>query len=263
MFCNKYIKFEAFRKYASDLFNCDYIATGHYAKIKHDKNGTFLLMPKDLSKDQTYFLSDLNQDQLANVIFPLANLTKVEVRAIAKKIKLPNWDRKDSMGICFIGKRQFQEFLANYIPNQPGNILDIKTKKVVGKHIGTMYYTLGQNKQLHLSGANTKYFVCDKDVKNKIIYVCPANKKNKYLSSSRCQLASFNFINPSLANDLSNLKVRFRHLQKLIKVKSLKHINNKWILSYSPTLAVTPGQYAVLYKNKTCIGCGEIRRIIK
>jgi len=261
--CNKYIKFEAFRKYATKLFKADYIATGHYGKIKRNKNGSFLMIPKDVTKDQTYFLSDLNQEQLANVIFPLENLTKLEVREIAKKIKLPNATRKDSMGICFIGKRQFQDFLANYIPNQPGNIVDIKTKKVVGRHIGTMYYTLGQNRELHLSGAPTKYFVCGKGVKKKILYVCAAADKEKYLASMQCELGEFNFINPSSRKDLKNLKVRFRHLQKLIGVKSLRKINGKWILTYKPTLAVTPGQYAVLYKNKTCIGCGEIRKIVK
>jgi len=261
--CNKYIKFEAFRKYAFKTFKCDYIATGHYASIRKNKDGTFLMVPKDLSKDQTYFLADLNQEQLANVIFPLAKLTKVEVREIAKQIKLPNATRKDSMGICFIGKRQFQEFLSNYVPNQPGDIVDIETKKVVGKHIGTMYYTFGQNKDLHLGGANTKYFVCGKDVKKKILYVCGQEVKDKYLLSDQCELNEFNFINPISKNNLTNLKVRFRHLQKLIKVKSLKKIDNKWILKYDPTLSVTPGQYAVVYKGKTCIGCGEIRKVVK
>lgn len=261
--CNKYIKFQAFREYVLKKFNADYIATGHYAAIKKNRNGVFLSIPKDLGKDQTYFLSDLNQVQLSDVIFPLANLTKLEVRKIAKRIKLPDWDRKDSMGICFIGKRQFQEFLQNYIPNQPGNIIDIKTKKIIGKHIGTMYYTLGQNKDLHLSGQTSKYFVCGKDAKKKIIYVCSQEWKQKYLTSSQCELSNFNLINPNSLKSMSNLKVRFRHLQKLIKVKSFKKLNNKWILSYDKSLAVTPGQYAVLYKNKICLGCGEIKKIIK
>ncbi len=131
------------------------------------------------------------------------------------------------MGICFIGKRQFQEFLENYIPNQPGNIIDIKTKKIVGQHIGTMYYTLGQNKDLHLSGQANKYFVCGKDAKKKIIYVCAQADKNKYLLSTKCELGPFNFINPTSCKTLTNLKVRFRHLQKLIDVKSLKKIKGK------------------------------------
>ncbi len=261
--CNKYIKFEAFRKYALNCFKADYIATGHYAAINKNRNGTFLLIPRDKTKDQTYFLSDLNQTQLKNVIFPLANYTKEEVRKIARRIKLPNWDRKDSMGICFIGKREFKEFLSNYIPNQPGRIVDIKTRKIVGNHIGTMYYTLGQNKGLSLSGQNAKYFVCGKNVKTKTIYVCTATDKDKYLSSTKCLLGSINFINPISAKSLTNLKVRFRHLQKLISVKSLKKTNGKWILTYKKSLSVTPGQYAVLYKNKTCLGCGEIKEIIK
>lgn len=261
--CNKYIKFEAFRKYALNWFKADYVATGHYAALKQNRNGTFLLIPRDKTKDQTYFLSDLNQTQLKNVIFPLADYTKEEVRKIARRIKLPNWDRKDSMGICFIGKREFKEFLSNYIPNKPGKIVDIQTRKVVGSHIGTMYYTLGQNKGLSLSGQTAKYFVCGKNVKTKTIYVCKQTVKDKYLASEKCLLGPINFINPVSANSHTNLKVRFRHLQKLIGVKSLKKINGKWILSYKKTIAVTPGQYAVLYKDKTCLGCGEIKEIIK
>lgn len=261
--CNKYIKFEAFRKYAFKTFKCDYIATGHYANIRRNKDGSFLLIPKDLSKDQTYFLADLNQDQISKVIFPLARYNKTEVRQIAKEINLPNATRKDSMGICFIGKRDFVDFLSNYVPAQPGNIVDIETNEIVGKHIGTMYYTLGQNRELHLSGAKYKYFVCAKNVNKKIIYVCRESSKDKYLSSIQCELNDFNFINPKSKHDLKNLKVRFRHLQKLIKVKSLKKIDNKWILTYNKSLSVTPGQYAVVYKNKVCIGCGEIRKVIK
>lgn len=258
--CNKYIKFGDFKKYAEKKFKTDFVATGHYAKLKKCKNGVYLTIPKDKTKDQTYFLAYLNQKQLKNVLFPLNNHTKKEVRQIAKKIKLPNWDRKDSMGICFIGKRNFQQFLNNYLPSKPGVIIDIKTNKPIGKHMGTMYYTLGQNKSLHLSGQQSKYFVCKKDVRKNIIYVCDAKNKNKYLLSSHTQLNGFNFINPTNKKEFKNLKIRFRHLQKLITVKTMKLVNGKWTINHMPTSSITPGQYAVVYKNQVCLGGGEIAK---
>lgn len=261
--CNKYIKFGEFKKYAVKKFKADYIATGHYAKIIKNKNNCFLSIPKDIKKDQTYFLADLNENQLKNVLFPLANLTKVEVRKIAQKLKLPNWNKKDSTGICFIGERNFRLFLNNYIPNKPGFIYDIKTNKIIGKHIGTMYYTLGQNKGLNLSGKKYKYYVCKKDVKKNIIYVCDSCNLKKYLYSSQAELTHFNFINKQKRKNWKNLQVRFRHLQKKIKVVSFELRNKKWFISYKPSLAVTPGQYAVIYKNNICLGCGEIKKIIK
>ena len=261
--CNKYIKFGEFKKYAVNNFKADYIATGHYAKIKKHKNRLFLSIPKDIKKDQTYFLANLKEFQLKNVIFPLANLTKTEVRKIAKKIKLPNWDRKDSTGICFIGQRDFRLFLNNYIPNKPGLIYDIETTKVIGKHIGTMYYTIGQNKGLNLSGKKYKYYVCKKDVKKNIIYVCNNQNLKKYLYSVKAELSYFSFINKTKQKNLKNIQVRFRHLQKKIKVISLELRKKKWFITYKPSLAVTPGQYAVIYKNNICLGCGEIKKIIK
>ncbi len=261
--CNKYIKFGEFKNYAIKKFKADYIATGHYAKIIKNKNNLFLSIPKDINKDQTYFLSDLKEEQLKNVIFPLADLTKIEVRKIAKKIKLPNWDRKDSTGICFIGQRDFRLFLNNYIPNKPGFIYEIETNKIIGKHIGTMYYTLGQNKGLNLSGKKCKYHVCKKNVKKNIIYVCNAQNFKKYLYSTKAELSSFNFINKTMKKNWKNLQVRFRHLQKKINLISLELINKKWFITYKPSLAVTPGQYAVIYKHNICLGCGEIKKLIK
>ena len=260
--CNKYIKFGSFYEYAKKHFQFDYIAMGHYAGIKKNNKGYYLLKAKDELKDQSYFLCDLNQEQLEDVIFPLANYTKKEVRRIAEENKIPVWNKKDSTGICFIGKRNFNEFLSNYIPSLPGGIIDIDTKEIIGKHVGTMYYTFGQNKDLHLSGQKEKYFVCKKDVKNKILYVCNQKNKNKYLLSKKCELESFNFINPQSENELKSLQVRFRHLQKLIDVKSFEKINDSWFIEYDHSLAVTPGQYAVIYKNNICIGGGIIKSII-
>lgn len=261
MLCNKYIKFEAFYNYAMKMFGPDYIAMGHYANTQKINEATFLTMAKDLNKDQTYFLALLKENQIKNTLFPIGNLLKDEVRLIAKENNLPIWSKKDSTGICFIGERRFTEFLTNYISNQPGNFVDIETNKIVGKHIGTMYYTIGQNKNLHLSGNKQRYFVCDKDVNKKILYVVCEQNKDKYLQSNQCTISDFNFINELSKNDLTNLKVRFRHRQELTNVVKFYELeNNIWQLQYESTLMVTPGQYAVLYQKNICVGGGIIEK---
>ena len=140
--CNKYIKFSAFVKEAKRL-GADYIATGHYAKMENGR----LMRSKEKNKDQTYFLSQLSKEQLENVIFPLGDIeNKSEVREIAKKYDLVTASKKDSTGICFIGERNFKNFLKNYLPSKEGDMVNIDTNKIVGKHQGLMYYTIGQRK---------------------------------------------------------------------------------------------------------------------
>ena len=173
--CNKYIKFDMFAKEARKL-GADYIATGHYARIKDGK----LLRGVDQDKDQTYFLSQLSNDQLKDVIFPVGELTKTEVREIAKKYDLITATKKDSTGICFIGERNFAKFLKNYLPHQPGKIVDIETNEIFGNHNGLMYYTIGQRKGLNIGGSSDKIFVVGKDLYNNILYVASGDE-NKYL----------------------------------------------------------------------------------
>lgn len=259
--CNKYIKFDKFLNYAKNKFNADYVAMGHYATIKTIKGVKYLGMSKDTDHDQTYFLCGLEQKQINDIVFPIGKYTKDEVRKIAKENNLPVWNRKNSTGICFIGERKFNDFLENYISTKEGEIKEIETNKTISKHKGIMYYTLGQNKDLGLSGCTERKFVCKKDIKNNILYVC--NKKNidKYLGSEQCIVQNFNWIN-SKAPINSSVYIRFRHRQKLIKGNfSIK--NNKIILNYAKTYAVTPGQYAVLYQGKICLGGGEIEKILK
>ena len=143
--CNREIKFGPFLQYAKAL-GADYIATGHYCGVSHLNGKHYLLKAKDQSKDQTYFLNQLSQNQLADVLFPLADIEKSEVRKIADKLGLVNAEKKDSTGICFIGERNFRSFLQNYLPNQRGEIVDVNGKSV-GEHIGLMYYTLGQDRK--------------------------------------------------------------------------------------------------------------------
>ena len=257
--CNKYIKFDMFLSEAEKL-GADFVATGHYARLKDGK----LMRGIDDNKDQTYFLSQVSKEKLKKILFPVGDLKKEEVRKIALEYDLITAKKKDSTGICFIGKRNFFEFLQNYIPNKPGKIIDINSKKILGKHLGTMYYTIGQNKNLHLAGQNQKYYVCKKDVSKNYLYVCQQNKKNKYLMSNKCLIKDFNFINNySSKNKSKFLKVRFRHLQKLNKVLSFMKIkkDNYWTLRYVNTLAVTPGQYAVIYDRNICIGGGKIEKV--
>lgn len=259
--CNKYIKFDEFIKYAKKKFNCDHIAMGHYANVKKIKDQYYLIKAKDENKDQTYFLCWLNQNQLSKTCFPIGNLTKDKVREIAHEQGLDNWNKKDSTGICFIGERKFKDFLNNYLPIKEGNIVDIVTNKIVGKHDGIYFYTIGQNKNLGLGGNVEKYFVCSKDLKKNIVYVVDAKNKNKYLSSTSCELTKFNWINSNIKN-FCNVQIRFRHRQELINGSYLID-KNKVILSYKKTLSVTPGQFAVIYLKDKCLGGGVVNKILK
>lgn len=145
--CNKYIKFDMFAREAEKL-EADYIATGHYARIVDGK----LLKATDNNKDQTYFLSQVSKAQLKNVLFPIGDMIKPEVRKIAQELGLETATKKDSTGICFIGERNFKTFLKNYLPNTPGKIVNLKTNEIVGNHIGLMYYTIGQRRGLNIGG---------------------------------------------------------------------------------------------------------------
>lgn len=170
--CNKYIKFDCFIDFAKK-HQVDYIATGHYAKVVHENGHSKLYKAKDKDKDQSYFLSFLSDEQLNFSLFPLENMTKDEVRKIANEIHLNVANKKDSTGICFIGERNFKEFLKNYIPAKPGDIIDIVTHKKVGEHQGVYYYTFGQRKGLNIGGIKgtdgKSWFVVKKMFKKSII----------------------------------------------------------------------------------------------
>ncbi|MDE6289162.1 MAG: tRNA 2-thiouridine(34) synthase MnmA [Ureaplasma sp.] len=256
IFCNKYIKFDAFLEFARKKFNCDYIATGHYADVKHFKNGGYLKLCKDDNKDQTYFLCHLNNEQLKNTLFPLAKFKKDKVREIAKKYDLITANKKDSTGICFIGERNLVDFLSNYIPISEGDIIDITNNTIVGKHKGSQFYTIGQRKGLNLGGLSQKYFVCKKE--NNTIYIAPNDLEEQYLSSNYCELKEFNWIKKPIK--LKDIHARFRHRQPLQKV-DIQLIDNKVIVKYKPQKNIVPGQYCVLYQNKYCLGGGEIEYV--
>ncbi|WP_036458830.1 tRNA 2-thiouridine(34) synthase MnmA [Mycoplasma leonicaptivi] len=253
--CNKYIKFKAFANYAFNELKADYIAMGHYAKVKDGR----LYRAKDQNKDQTYFLAQLTHQQLEKVIMPLSDLEKSEIREIAKELNLVTADKKDSTGICFIGERNFTEFLQNYIPAQEGDIVDITTNNKVGRHIGSFYYTIGQRKGLNLGGMSEPYYVCGRDVFKNILYVAP-NSKPEYLLSNNLIASNYTF-NHSDFNK-NNLSAKFRYRQKDVPVEINILDNNKLHVFYPQgSSAVTPGQQIVFYDGDKCIGGAVIDEI--
>ena len=250
--CNKYIKFDAFIKEAKRL-GADYVATGHYARIIDGK----LYKALDSNKDQSYFLAQLSKNQLENVLFPLGELNKTEVRKIAQENDLITANKKDSTGICFIGERNFKEFLKNYLPNQEGNIVDIDTNKIIGKHIGLMYYTIGQRKGLDIGGYSDRMFVVGKDVEKNILYVA-LNEENEYLYSDSCIVDNVVWNHEKI----DSCSAKFRYRQKDNEVK-LEFINDEILVKYNKIKAVTPGQVCVFYDGEICLGSGIIKEVRK
>lgn len=260
VFCNKYIKFDAFLKYALDN-GFDMIAMGHYAKRKDADGIAYLCKSYDQNKDQTYFLNQISQDQLKYALFPLGDIDKTEVRKIARSLNLSIADKKDSTGVCFIGERNFKEFLKNYIPAKCGNIVDIDTGRVLGKHDGVMYYTLGQRKGLGIGGipneASKGWFVCKKDIKKNVLYVASGSESD-YLLSDKCIVKQMNYIS-GLPNEGSHINAKFRYRQKDNGV-TIHFIDDDTIelIFDEPYKSVTPGQAAVLYDGEVCLGGGLI-----
>lgn len=252
LLCNKYIKFDCFIKEAKRLGG-DYIATGHYARLE---NG-YLKKGLDSNKDQTYFLADLNQSQLENVLFPIGNLTKDDVRKIAEEQDLPVATKKDSTGICFIGERNYQKFISNYLKPNPGNIINVETNQIIGTHTGLMNYTIGQRKNVGLSGDQLRHYVCGKNVKTNTLYV--AFGDSKYLYSDSCTLINTNFIYNKKPTKCT-AKFRYRGEQYPV---TLEYKENDVLVKYENVKSVTPGQACVLYDGDICLGCGFIDKIYK
>ena len=251
--CNKYIKFDMFAKKARDL-GADYIATGHYARMIDGK----LYKGKDSNKDQTYFLSQVSKEQLKNVLFPVGELEKSEVRKIAHEYDLITADKKDSTGICFIGERNFKRFLENYLPNNPGDIVDIETGKVLGKHVGLMYYTIGQRRGLNIGGTKDRLFVVKKDLNKNVLYVASGDE-SKYLISYSAIIEDVN-----LLDDLPyECNAKFRYRQKDNKVFVTKLEDGNLLVKYPDGVrAVTPGQACVFYNGDECLGGGIIKEVL-
>ncbi len=263
IFCNKYIKFAAFLQFAKQ-HGCDYIAMGHYAK-KVSKDGNYVMLEsEDADKDQTYFLSQINQAQLAATLFPLGALKKTEVRSIAKKLGLDVANKKDSTGVCFIGERHFRQFLKNYLPAKPGPIIDIKTSDQIGTHDGVFYYTIGQRRGLGIGGIATKpagsWFVVSKDVKQNILYVT-SESEDDYLYGDYVVIDHLNWINkPPIVDTEYTAKFRYRQMKHPIVIDMIND-DELAVKLPAPLKAITPGQGAVIYQDGQCLGGGLIKAV--
>ena len=259
--CNREIKFGPFLEYARSL-GADYIATGHYARVSRKDGVTRLLKAEDTNKDQTYFLNQLNQDQLSQVLFPLGDMVKPEVRAIADKYGLSTAEKKDSTGICFIGEKRFRQFLKNYIPCNRGDIVDRNGNKV-GEHEGVIYYTLGQRRGLNIGGkkdgTGERWFVLDKDVKNNRLIVSQGEGEELFKDG----LVSYkiNWIPSAPAEKEFECFAKFRYRQPDQKVRVVIEEDRVVVNFAEKQRAVTPGQYVVFYTETDCLGGGVIEEV--
>lgn len=253
--CNQEVKFRLFLDTAiSD--GADLVATGHYAKT-HDGH---LFMAKDDNKDQTYFLCRVTSEALKRTTFPLGDLSKPEVRQLANKLGLVTADKKESMGICFVGKVGIKEFLEQYINKTPGDIVDKsagRRGKTIGRHEGAIFYTIGQRHGLEVGGG-LPYYVIGKNMKKNEVYVT-TNLQDEQLWSSELRLTELHWINSAPTHD-QKLTVRVRHRAKLIKVNKLRKLRNGlWNAELSQAVrALTPGQSAVFYAGDECLGGGIV-----
>ena len=258
--CNAEIKFKAFLDHALRL-GARRIATGHYARVR-PRDGRFeLLKGLDPAKDQSYFLHRLRQDQLARTLFPVGELAKTEVRAIAERIGLPNAKKKDSTGICFIGERPFREFLNRYLHQQPGVIED-ERGHAVGRHMGLSFYTLGQRQGLGIGGVKSgggehrPWFVARKDLARNVL-VAVQGHDHPWLLTRQLDAADTSWVAgiPPPAGALA-AKTRYRQADAPC---TLRHAGAGFHLDFAaPQWAVTPGQSAVLYAGEVCLGGGII-----
>lgn len=259
--CNREIKFKRFLNYAIDILGADYLATGHYAQIDFQNQTYRLRKAVDDNKDQTYFLCQLGQKELEKVLFPIGHLTKAQVRQIAEENNMATAEKKDSTGICFIGERHFGQFLSQYLPAQPGNIVDLEGD-IKGHHQGLMYYTLGQRRGLGIGGQGTgePWFVVDKDLdKNELLVV--QGDKHPALYSKALAANEINWIEGKAPAENFKCRAKFRYRQADQGVQV--QVKDQGIhLDYDkPQKAVTPGQFVVLYQGHTCLGGGVIDAI--
>ena len=256
--CNEKIKFEVFLKYALSL-GASKIATGHYARIVNEDGTFYLKEALDAQKDQSYFLHRLNQKKLSLSLFPLGAMSKKMVRQLAKKHNLITANKKDSSGICFIGKRNFHKFLTQYLHTKSGDIID-ENKRVIKQHDGIEFYTIGQRKGLGIGGgfskSNKPWFVADKNLQTNELLVVEGEHPYLY---HRCLSASnIHWINKTY-HKILHCQARIRHRQEK-QPCSLEVKNNHLILNFkTKQRAITPGQAVVLYQGDVCLGGGVIK----
>ncbi|MHA8138655.1 tRNA 2-thiouridine(34) synthase MnmA [Lactobacillaceae bacterium Scapto_B20] len=262
--CNKEIKFRAFLDYALEL-GADYIATGHYAQLYRDEDGhNHLLRATDSNKDQTYFLSQLSAEQLDRVMFPLGGMIKPQVRKIAREANLAVANKKDSVGICFIGEKNFKNFLGQYLPATPGKMMTFEGE-VKGNHDGLMYYTIGQRRGLGIGGDgkdNRPWFVVGKDLSKNILYV-GKGYENEHLYADYLDASDAFWVNDADITERGSefkctAKFRYRQKDCGVTVKISDDHKQIRVIFDEPARAVTPGQAVVLYDGEECLGSAII-----
>ena len=258
--CNREIKFKTFLEHAVDL-GAEFIATGHYVQSDHRDGIYRLLRGRDNNKDQSYFLYTIGQEQLARTLFPVGELLKPVVRAVAEKAGLPVHAKKDSTGICFIGERNFKEFLAEYIPPSPGEIRTPE-EQVIGEHAGLMYYTLGQRQGLGIGGlrgySDDPWYVLHKDQENNVLYAGQGHD-HPWLFSRMIKAEQLSWVSgePPLAGVELTAKIRYRQADQQCRVSEISATG--LVLEFSRAQrAATAGQSVVLYDGENCLGGGVI-----
>lgn len=252
--CNKNVKlnflYESMIKY-----NCDFMATGHYAKIKDG----ILYKSADQNKDQTYFLCEVTKEVLSKILFPLEGIDKVKVRKIALDYGLITANKKDSTDVCFINSN-FKEYIENNIKSNPGDVIDVSTNEKIGTHKGLSYYTIGQRRGLDIGGTKDRMFVVGKDIDKNILYIATGNN-NEYLISDSCLLDNVNWI---YDKEITNCTAKFRYRQEETEVELSFLEDNKLLVKYPQGVkSVTPGQVCTLYLGELCLGGGIIEEVRK
>ena len=259
--CNKEIKFKAFLEHAMSL-GADFLATGHYARIAETEDGVSMLRGVDTNKDQTYFLNQLNQDQLSKVMFPIGDIEKSRVREIAEEAQLSTAKKKDSTGICFIGERNFKDFLSNYLPAQQGDMRTMTGEKQ-GRHDGLMYYTIGQRHGLGIGGSGEPWFVIGKDLKTNTLLVGQGFHHDALYSDSLTAVDVGFTTSKELPQEFTcTAKFRYRQADTAVTVK-MTGTTTAEVIFDNPVRAITPGQAVVLYNGEECLGGGTIDTVIK
>ncbi|WP_416827417.1 tRNA 2-thiouridine(34) synthase MnmA [Ectobacillus polymachus] len=259
--CNKEIKFKAFLDHAMSL-GADYVATGHYARALYQDGVYQMLRGVDTNKDQTYFLNQLGQEQLSRTMFPLGNLMKPQIREMAKNAGLATATKKDSTGICFIGERNFKEFLGNYLPAQPGNMVTL-SGEVKGKHDGLMYYTIGQRHGLGIGGDGDPWFVVGKNLKENVLYV-EQGFHNELLYGDEVLATDISWTSgkPKAKQFKCTAKFRYRQPDNPVTVTVLEN-GTVHIANDEKVRAITPGQAVVFYDGDICLGGGTIDEVFR
>lgn len=272
VFCNKYVKFGVFLKKALEL-GADFVATGHYARVREFpiSNSQFskkekryeLWEAKDKNKDQSYFLHTLNQEQLSHTLFPIGKMAKPEVRKMAEKFGLPTATKKDSQGLCFIGKVDMKDFLAHYIEIKNGDVLNSKGE-IIGSHDGAMFYTIGQRHGFTItkkSSDDPRYFVISKDLENNTITVADKEKDfSEVFSVKKIDVSSMHFVSREEFKFPMKTSVRIRYRQEKFHCILDKNKTGYTVSFQKPQNAIAEGQFAVFYKGEVCLGGGIIEK---